>query len=175
MAGMRLMDHSTSLTKKCVACCLPISAKARKCQHCREIQKNAKSWKNRTIIDFMSAAFLLLVSVFVGYVLCGVLYKTDFTPKLIVGTSSLCTQPGQDAKRVCCLASIQNKDIFTWETLSFQAEFFDAQGHLIDVHYDRPHKKSAFANQTVQGRVVTRPNAEISQYASCKLKVLSAR
>jgi len=161
-------------TKSCLICYQSIDARARKCQHCREVQSKTIAWMydSRFIAAFMVLLVLLLCWVF--YSLVRGADERPFAGTLTVGAATMRKSAVEGESRVSCLAPVTNSDTIHWGRLSLQAEFLDAQGRVIDVHNNQGNF-AIFPGITATGRTSGTANAALEEYSACRMKIIDAR
>ncbi|PCJ12421.1 MAG: hypothetical protein COB04_17765 [Gammaproteobacteria bacterium] len=79
------------------------------------------------------------------------------------------TQP----TKTSCFVTIKNNSRARRGNFSLQAEFFDQQGNLIDLHHHNL-KSSVYPLLRVKARVTGNINGNLTDYTSCKISVVDA-
>lgn len=163
----------TTQTKPCLACCQAINAAATKCPHCHQVQTALAGWQNKPAAHLV--AFLAVIAIFAAilYSFYGDITKPLATSSLEVGAARVQIGKPDERWRANCFASIKNTDKHAWGNLSLQAEFFDAKGDRVDVQYQE-HRVSIYPSRSMEARVSGQANAEVANYAACKISVLNA-
>ena len=160
-------------TKPCIACFTPINAKARKCGHCHQIQSKVAGLVNHPWTSWVVFTLSVLFFLVALYSILQSTRKESFAAQLVVGESQLRVSTPGETSSVSCFAQVKNVDVATWGNPSLQAEFFDQSKKLIDVHYAK-ERFDVYPTFSFQARVSGRMSASASEYASCKIQILSA-
>ncbi len=161
----------TSERKPCLGCFEPIDVRARKCPHCHQVQARVATVVNHPAFLIGAFVVLALVVIFAFWTILHDLRREPFKAQLVLGAPSL--RVSESERRVTCFADITNKDTALWSRPSFQAEFFDGAGALVDVHYAR-ETFAVYPTFTAKGRVSGSANSSLSDYVSCKFSILNA-
>jgi hypothetical protein len=168
-----MQPEGSASKKPCLVCFEPIDARARKCHHCREIQSPASAWMHHPAVLTTFMILLGLLIVWVGYTAVRGLRKPPFSGQLAVGAAQLRLANQEGEPRVSCVAPITNNDTIPWGSVSLQAEFLDAQGQVIDVHHNQ-YTFRILPGLQATGRASGPANAASSEYAACRVTILSA-
>jgi hypothetical protein len=160
-------------TKPCVACREQIHADARKCPHCHQLQTYFANVQNTNAVQVLLIFLALGVIAYFIYLMYSTSRKDSTTPNLTVASGTIRVGTARGNPRVSCFATITNQDAVPWSGLSLQAEFFDTKGSRIDIHYYEP-RATVHPSFSIEGNVSGDANAELSDYATCVMKVTNA-
>jgi hypothetical protein len=161
-------------TRPCIACFEQIKREARKCPHCHQVQTGAAALLNSPWLGWLALAAILAMVAGMAYIAFSSFQPRTAIPKLEVGPSTLNVAADATRPRVSCFAQLKNVEATAVSDPSLQAQFYDAGGAQIDVHYDQ-HRLTLFPSVAAEGRVSGTPNGVIAEYKSCKLVVLNAK
>ncbi len=167
------MNNTTAENKLCIACQQPIPVEARKCHHCLQIQTFPASLQHHPIVGGAFVLMVLAMMASIGYIIIQTGPRESGLSQMSAGAAHLRIETVGTDLKASCFAEISNNSPVIVDDPTLQAEFFDAQALLIDVHYEK-HRVSLSPGLVAEGRVTGKTNAAPSQYASCRLKILSA-
>lgn len=158
-----------------MACKEPIKQDARKCPHCHQIQSGAYALQTNPLFGLAIGALVVSILAWLIYSIGSDASMASSSPQIEIGSGVLHTRSGSDQEPLAsCFANLKNSGLRYVSDPSLQAEFFDASGKVIDVHYTK-HKFSLMPSIAAQGRVTGTPSADVKTYASCKISLLSIR
>jgi hypothetical protein len=164
----------SSETKLCPQCAEEIKAAAKKCKHCHSLLANP-SW----VIARATWPLLILLAVplYTFYSLRSSTKYEDFgkhRTEVTIANSQMTFTQNPDGNYVSVIGTIKNTGDQTWSPVSFEVQYFNQAGHMIDALTDRsydvtltPHSEQAF-------HLKNPANKSGSEYASHKVIVRDA-
>ncbi len=159
--------------KECMACKEDIKDGARKCPHCHQVQSTIARFGFSRSGQLLGVAIVLFA---VAWFVYSVLYPfsaTDLGAQFEITQGEIELNTEKDPVIVNCITKVNNSGLARWTDFSLQAEYFDAAGSIIDVHYQK-HDIGVFPMIGFSARVTGTANSEIRKYISCKVSIIDA-
>jgi hypothetical protein len=169
---------------------------SKKCRYCKEdIQKDAKkcpvckSWQGKYVPDLQSPrgfVYIMVVMFFIYGIVFGGVYATKsyfedsetVYPKasdaLSIKSSEVVHYDCREAKCVAVIGVIENKADYSWKKPYIHAEFFNADGSLINTMYDLDYDLLVPANSSTSFKISEITIADQLSYDSYKIVIKDA-
>lgn len=172
------MEEITS--KICKMCYKEIDSRAKKCPYCQH-------WQYKISMVVFHPAFgvfivlipFLLVYIFVGLMFKGMFDKgEDFTPyrnQITINESELKFGETSCGPTVVAMGIMTNNSSLSWEDVQLEVRFYDKENELIDTDQKNKYSFVVPANDISTFKVSIPREFPEEQYASCKVRILSAK
>ena len=166
--------------KTCKACYRDIDGRARKCPSCRTPQNHlAIASLNPRFVLGAVAVLLICYGPFVGYCTWWAFnLGGDFAPpsdELNILGHELAFGEDEEGRSVSILGKVRNESAVAWADVKLEAQFFNAEGILIDVGFKLAFRKPIRPGEEESFEVKVRPILSNERYVSHQLFLRSAR
>ncbi len=177
--GRRIKEQKMSEQvdkKMCRMCAMEIPAKAKKCPHCHHWQRGFYA-----ILWHPAFAIIFLVPLVIAYGMMAMSMSDrgkDFQPyrdqvKVVSVEMKFIEDPNYE--RVAVVGTIKNDSDLDWKDLILSADFYDAEGKLVDGGQDEKYGYYIAAGDQDTFRITFQRLFPKESYATCRARVVYAK
>lgn len=169
------MEEITS--KTCKMCYQEMDSRAKKCPYCHH-------WQNKISMIVWHpafAAFLIMIPscIFVGLIFESMFDKgedfTTYRTQIAISESELKFGKTVRGPTVVAMGIMTNKSSLSWKDVQLEVRFYDNNNKLIDTDQKNKYSFVVPANDISTFKVSIPREFPEEQYASCKVRILSAK
>lgn len=170
------MEEITS--KTCKMCYKEIDSRAKKCPYCQH-------WQSKISMTVRHPAFALFLTM--GFIVVfGVIFESlfvfdkgeDFATyrnQITISKSKLKFGETSHGPTVVVIGEMKNNSNLSWKDVQLEVRFYDNNNKLIDTDQKNKYSFEVPANDISTFKVSIPREFPEAQYASCKVRILSAK
>ena len=172
------MEEITS--KTCKMCYKEIDSRAKKCPYCQHWQSKI----SMIVWHPAFAVFLIMIPYLIVFSSVRLIFKSmfdqgeDFTPyrnQIIINKSEPKFGETSHGPTVVVMGEIKNISNLSWKDVQLEVRFYDKDNNLIDTDQKEKYSFVVPANDISTFKVSIPREFPEEQYASCKVRILSAQ